>query len=164
MHPSGLIQEILMENNISLRLLYETVGIKIRIISDDYHEIPTGMDVNNTYHKIVFQIEEEEPDIFAFGVLFTLSLSSFVSSAPWGISEINFIEGEDWNIDYFMNGLEFKNKRLCFSADYVSGRLMKTDITFESGGRVTLMTRNRGKSAERWLMNLEGKKHIQRVK
>jgi hypothetical protein len=164
MYPSGLIPRIKMENNVGIRLLHETVGIKIRIMSDDYHEIPTGMDVNNTYHKIVFQIEEEEPDSFAFGVLFTLSLSSFASSAPRGISEINFIAGEDWNIDYFMNGLEFKNKRLCFSADYVSGRLMKTDIDFESGGRVTLVTRNRGKSADRWLKNLEGKKHIQRVK
>jgi hypothetical protein len=40
---------------------------------------------------------------------------------------------------------------------------MKTDIIFESGGRVTLMTRNRGKGAERWLIHLQGKKHIREV-
>ncbi len=161
---SELLLEIDMDYKIDLQLLHETVGINIRIISDDYNEIPTGMDVNNTHHKIVFQIEEEEPDIFAFGVLFTLSLLSFVYAAPRGISEINFIASEDWNLDYFMNGLEFKNKCLCFSADYISGRLMKTDIRFESGGQVTLITRNRGKSADRWLLNLQGKKHIQMVK
>jgi hypothetical protein len=41
---------------------------------------------------------------------------------------------------------------------------MKTNITFESAGIVTLITRNRGKSAEKWLLNLQGKKHIQMVK
>ena len=154
-----------MDNKIGLKLLYETIGIKISIISDDYRELPASLDeVNNTYHKIVFQIEEEEPDIYAFGVLFTLSLLSFAYAAPRGFSEINFIPDEEWSFEYFMNGLEFKFKSLCFSADYVSGRLMKTDIQFESGGRVTVNTRNRGKSAERWLLNLQGKKHIQMVK
>jgi hypothetical protein len=150
-----------MNYKIGFRLLHETIGIKVNILSDDY---PAGRDINDTYHKIVFQIEEKEPDIYAFGVLFTLSLLSFASSSPRGISEINFIPGEEWNLDYFMNGLEFKNKCLLFSSDYVSGRLMKTDITFEPGGLVTMITRNRGKSAEKWLLNLQGKKHIQMVK
>ena len=41
---------------------------------------------------------------------------------------------------------------------------MKTDINFEPGGKVTLTTRNRGRGAERWLLNLQGNKHIQAVK
>jgi len=49
---------------------------------------------------------------------------------------------------------------LSCSADYVSGSMTKTDIGFESGGRVRLTTRNRGKDAERWLTDLQGKKHI----
>jgi hypothetical protein len=73
------------------------------------------------------------------------------------------INDEEWNIEYFVQGLEFENKCLRFSADYVSGRLMKTDIVFESGGRVTLTTRNRGKGAERWPTHLKGKKHIQPI-
>jgi uncharacterized protein len=40
---------------------------------------------------------------------------------------------------------------------------MKSDIIFESGGKVTLSTRNRGRGAERWLMHLQGKKHIKPV-
>jgi hypothetical protein len=113
--------------------------------------------------KIVFQIKEEEPDLWAFGILFTLSLMSFTFAAPRGISENYFIPDEEWNLEYFVQGLEFENKRLRFSADYVSGRLMKTDIKFESGGRVTLTTRNRGKGAERWLTHLQGRKHIQPI-
>ena len=141
------------------RLLEETVGIPIEIISNEFNEL-----ASNTHHKIVFQIKEEEPDLWAIGVLFTLSLMSFSFSAPRGISEIHFIPDEEWNLEYFVQGLEFENKCLRFSSDYVSGRLMKTDIVFESEGRVTLTTRNRGKGAERWLVHLQGKKHIQPLK
>jgi hypothetical protein len=89
---------------------------------------------------------------------------SFTFAAPRGISENYFIPDEEWNLEYFVQGLEFENNHLRFSADYVSGRLMKTDIVFETGGRVTLTTRNRGRGAERWLQHLQGKKHIARVK
>lgn len=141
-----------------IRLLNETIGIPIEIISNDFEEF-TG----NTHHKIVFQITEEEPDTFAFGVLFALSLMSFTFAAPRGYSEIDFIPDEEWNLDYFVQGLEFRNKKVYFTSDYVSSRLMKTDIIFESGGKVTLVTRNRGKGAERWLIHLQGKKHIREV-
>jgi len=144
---------------LSCRLLEETVGIPIEIISNEFNEI-----ADNTYHRIVFRIKEEEPDLWAIGVLFTLSLMSFSFSAPGGISEMYFIPDEQWNFEYFVQGLEFENKCLRFASDYVSGRLMKTDIVFESGGRVTLTTRNRGRGAERWLIHLQGKKHIQALK
>lgn len=151
-------------SQLGYELLSETIGIKIKILSNDYTEIPVSSDINNTYQKIVFQIEEDEPDIFAFGVLFALSVMSFSFSAPRGLSEIEFRPDEDWNIEYFLRGLEFKRGHLCFSADYVSGRLMKTDIAFEPGGKVTLTTRNRAKGAERWLTHLQGEKHIRKVK
>ncbi len=148
----------MIKNTLPYRLLEETIGIPIEIKSNEFNEIYT-----NTHHKIVFQIKEEEPDLLTFGVLFTLSLMSFTFAAPRGISENYFVPDEEWNLEYFIQGLEFENKCLRFSSDYVSGRLMKTDIVFESGGRVTLTTRNRGKGAERWLIHLQGKKHIQSI-
>lgn len=148
-----------MENtSLPHKLLDETIGISIKIISDEFSEVST-----NTYHKVVFQIKEEEPDLYAIGVLFTLSLMSFTFSAPRGYSENFFIPDEQWNLEYFLQGLEFKNRCLCFSSDYVSGRLMKTDIIFEAGGRITLSTRNRGRGADRWLEHLQGKKHIRAI-
>jgi hypothetical protein len=39
--------------------------------------------------------------------------------------EYIFIPDEEWDLEYFVQGLEFENKCLRFSADYVSGRLMK---------------------------------------
>ncbi len=145
------------------QLLAETIGIRIEIISNDYAETP-AIESKNTYQEIVFQIKEDEPDIFAVGVVFALSAMSFAYSAPRGYSENEFQPDEDWNIEYFLRGLEYKDGNLCFSADYVSGRLMKTDITFEKGGKVTVVTRNRAKGAERWLIHLQGKRHIQQVK
>lgn len=121
--------------------------------------------MKSTIHtiRIVFQIEEDEPDIWAIGVLFALSLMSFSYAAPRGISEMYFQPDEEWSMIYFLKGLEYKYKCICFSADYVSGRHMKTDIKFESGGKVTIATRNRGKGADRWILHLQGKKYIKEI-
>lgn len=152
------------EKSIGYQLLYETVGIQIKIISNHYEESPGFEGSVNTYQEIGFQIKEEEPDDWAIGVLFTLSLMSFSFAAPRGASEMHFVPDEEWNMGYFVKGLRYRWKKLCFTSDYVSGRLMKTDIAFEPDGKVTLTTSNRGKGAERWLTHLQGKKHITAVK
>lgn len=147
------------------KLLNETIGISIETISNDFEEIPGGKASSpTTYQKIIFQIKEEEPDFYAVGVLFTLSLMSFTYAAPRGYSGNFFVPDEQWNLAYFVQGLAYVRQNLLFSADYISGRLMKTDIVFETGGRVELSTRNRGRGAERWLTQMQGKKHIRPVR
>jgi hypothetical protein len=153
-----------MEKSTAFKLLEETIGVPIKILSNEYQELPLGENQVNSLQKIVFQVEEDEPDDWAIGILFTLSLMSFTYSAPRGYSENLFIPDEEWNVEYFVDGLRFEHGSICFGSDYVSGRLMKTDIDFESGGKVTLVTRNRARGAERWLLNLQGKKHIEAVK
>ena len=153
-----------IEKTFPYQLLEGTIGIPIEIISNDFQETPGYEGSVNTYQKVIFQLKEEDPDICAFGVLFALSLMSFTYAAPRGYSAEYFIPDEQWNLGYFIQGLEFKRKCLCFSSDYISGRLMKTDITFESGGKVTLSTINRGRGAERRLIHLQGKKHIKPVR
>jgi hypothetical protein len=152
------------EKTFPYQLLEGTIGISIEITFNDFQETPGYEGSVNTYQKVIFQLKEEDPDICAFGVLFALSLMSFTYAAPRGYSAEYFIPDEQWNLGYFIQGLEFKRKCLCFSSDYISGRLMKTDITFESGGKVTLSTINRGRGAERWLIHLQGKKHIKPVR
>ena len=146
------------EDSIAYDYLSSSIGIPFHIISNDFEELH-----GNEHHKIVFQIDEEEPDIFAFGILFTLSLMSFTYAAPRGMSEFDFIPDEEWNIEYFLKGLRFECGYLFYSGDYVSGRHMKTTIIFEKDGKVTLDTRNRGKGADRWMTHLQGKKHLQEV-
>lgn len=153
-----------IEKTFPYQLLEGTIGISIEITFNDFQETPGYEGSVNTYQKVIFQLKEEDPDICAFGVLFALSLMSFTYAAPRGYSAEYFIPDEQWNLGYFIQGLEFKRKCLCFSSDYISGRLMKTDITFESGGKVTLSTINRGRGAERWLIHLQGKKHIKPVR
>jgi hypothetical protein len=153
-----------VEKSLPYKLLDETIGIDIELISNEFEEVPGYQGSANTYQRIVFQVRVDEPDLYAIGVLYALSLMSFSFAAPRGYSEKDFIPDEQWNLAYFVQGVEFRHKCLCFSSDYVSGRLMKTDITFEAGGKVTLTTRNRGRGAERWLTHLQGKNHIKPVK
>ncbi len=72
-----------------------------------------------------------------------------------------FEPDEEWNLEYFLQGLEFEKGYLKYTGDYISGRQIKTTIIFESGGKVNIDTRNRGKGADRWMTQLQGKKHIQ---
>jgi hypothetical protein len=113
---------------IPIKLLEETIGIAIDIISNDYNETPTTLGETLTYHKVVFQVNEEEPDIFAIGVLFTLSLMAFTFAGPRGYSYTDFLPDEEWNLGYFVEGLRYEHGNIEFTSDYVSGRIVKTDI------------------------------------
>jgi hypothetical protein len=146
-----------------IQLLESTIGIELDILEDEYQELPLDDGTVNSSHKIVFQITEEEPDISAIRVLFCLALMSFTYAAPRGYSFNDFIPDEEYNLGYFLEGLRFERGVLSHEADYVSGRCVKTDIAYEPGGKVTIATRNRGRGGDRWLMHLQGKKHIQSV-
>ena len=91
----------------SFTLLENAIGlINIRILSNEFQETPGYGGERGSYHKIVFQVEEDEPDISAIGILFSLSLMSFTYAAPGGYSEKEFIADEDWRLGYFIHGLE----------------------------------------------------------
>jgi hypothetical protein len=98
---------------------------------------------------------EEEPDVFAFDLLFTLGLMSYADAQPVGVSHHHYNSKDEWSIEKFLSCLKFSMGTLVFSSDYMDGRMMKTDIQFEPGGRVTLSTQNRGRIAEDWLMKLQ---------
>ena len=148
---------------VGINLLDMTIGIELELLENEYQELPLEDGTVNSSHKIVFQITEEEPDISAIGVLFCLALMSFTYAAPRGYSFNDFIPDEEYNLGYFLEGLHFERGILSHESDYVSGRCVKTDIAFEPGGKVTISTRNRGRGADRWLIHLQGKKHIQAV-
>jgi len=147
------------------KLMEETIGLfNMKIASNKYEETPGYEDTVNSFQKIVFKVEEDEPEIYAIGILFCLAMMSFIDAASRGISENYFIPDEEWSLGYFVDGLKYKYNSICYSSDYLSGRMMKTDAIFDKDGKVTLTTRNRGKSADKWLTFLQGKKHLQEVK
>jgi hypothetical protein len=59
--------------------------------------------------------------------------------------------------DYFVDGLRYEHWNIEFASDWISGRLVMTDLSHEKGGKVTVTTTNRGRGADRWFMHLQGR-------
>ena len=140
------------------KLIQGSIGLKLKILSNNYDS-----DELSSHQEIEFQILEEDPDVLAFGVLFALSMMSFSYAGPRGVSEDFFSPDDDWHLGHFIDNLSFRDGFLFFSADYIAGRMMKTDIEFHPGGLVSLSTINRGKEMDRWVTHLQGKKHLKSV-
>lgn len=160
--------DMTVNDAVPFQLIEQTIGIGIEILSNDFQDFKASEDSEyNCQQEIIFQIKDDDivdPDVFSIGILFCLSLMSFSYASPRGYSEMEFIPDEQWNLGHFIQGLQFDDGRIYYYGDYVSGRMMKTKIIFQAGGKVALITTNRGKSAERWLAHLQGKKHVAEVK
>lgn len=50
-----------------IKLLEQTIGVHIKILSNEYQELPGYGDQINTHQQIVFQIKEEGPMIMRLG-------------------------------------------------------------------------------------------------
>ncbi len=114
--------------------------------------------------EIDLQIGTEEDGDFSndvewgsFGFLFVLGVLSFADARPRGMSEAEFREKDEFRVADLLKCLSFARGELHFSADYLRGRRMKTNIVVRADGTVTLTTLGRGKSALRWLDRLQGK-------
>ena len=104
-------------------------------------------DKENVYVRVdlVFQADDdqESSDVVewvAFGFLFCLAVLSFADARPRGTSDIDYSTKDELTLADFMEGLSFGAGGLHFGADYIRGRLLKTDITVRSDGTVTLTT------------------------
>ena len=99
----------------------------------------------------------------AFGFIFALAALSFADARPRGFSDVEFIENDEFGVADLFDGLRYVRGEIHFSADYLRGRSLITDIIVRTNGTVTLTTRNRDKTAKRWLDTLKGKKHLKLV-
>jgi hypothetical protein len=72
-------------------------------------------------------------------------------------------EEDEFGVTDLFDGLRYVQGELHFSADYLRGRSMKTDIVVRPNGTATLTTQGRGKTTWRWLDRLKGKKHLEPV-
>lgn len=119
---------------------------------------------NEDFHvRIVMAVDEEQVESFAFALIFTLGALSFHDGRPRGFSGVHFDEDDEWVVSDMIRYLEFRNGRLCFYADYVRGRCMKTTINLASDGTLVLETVNRGQAATRWVSKLQGEKTLRLV-
>lgn len=133
-------------------------------------DVEQSLDGKNLYVRVLLRFgdkDEDEPADLAewasFGFIFVLAVLSFADARPRGISSVDYVEKDEFGVDDFFNCLRFERGALRFSADYIRGRSMKTDITVKPDGTVTVTTRGRGKALLRWLDRMQGKKIIQPV-
>ncbi len=85
------------------------------------------------------------------GFIFALAVLSFADARPRGVSGIDYQEQDEFNVADLIEHLRYERGELRFSADYVRGRCMKTDITVRPDGTARLQTRARGETPLRWL-------------
>lgn len=130
-------------------------------------EIEDTADGEEKLVRVELQLGGDEPgedaEWGALGFIYVLAILSFADARPRGMSEADFEEGDQLSVRDLVRGLRYVRGNLEFSADYVKGRCVKTDVTVRPDGRVTLRTRCRGEAAVRWVDRLEGKKTLQVV-
>jgi hypothetical protein len=110
--------------------------------------------------EITIQIDEDEVETSAFGIMYSISLLSFLQGHPAGVSVVDYQEQDVWTVEDFHRHLAFKHGKLKFDADYVRGRLIKTVIEISKDGTILIKTRNRADLATQWLEYLLGKRSM----
>lgn len=155
------------EQRAGIQLLETGVLVDFQVLDTHIEPSPDGENLAVRVELVCAGEEEDDPSDIAewgaFGFIFVLATLSFVDARPRGLSEVDYVEGDEFNIADLFDGLRFSCGELHFSADYIRGRCVKTDITVRADGTVTLTTWGRGQRALRWLDRLKGKRLMQAV-
>lgn len=77
---------------------------------------------------------EEEPDVFAFDLLFTLGLMSYADAQPVGVSHHHYNSKDEWSIEKFLSCLKFSMGTLVFSRDYMDAEMQTQEIMPRASG------------------------------
>lgn len=107
--------------------------------------------------------EEDRAEVVewgALGFLFAIGVLSFADARPRGLSEIEYVESDDFRVSDLVAGLKFQNGELHLDTDYLRGRRLKTRVAVRPDGTGTLETIGRGKAALRWIARLKGEKPL----
>ena len=110
--------------------------------------------------EIKIQIDEDEVETSAFGIMYSISLLSFLQGRPAGASVIEYQEQDVWSVEDFHRHLSFMYGKLRFEADYVRGRLIKTVVEISKDGTILIKTINRADLASQWVEYLLGKRSM----
>lgn len=146
-----------MDRTTGYELLQDVVALDLKTVDT---KIDSGVDTEIVHVKMTLQDDPEVLDSCAWGLIFAIGVMSFADARPRGISDIDFVEDDEWQVGDMLRGLRFQNGRLHFYADYVRGRCMKTSIDIDKNGKVVVETVNRGEALTRWIAKLQGKKTL----
>jgi hypothetical protein len=105
-------------------------------------------------------IDEDDVETSAFGILYSVSLISFLQARPAGSSITDYREKNLWPAEDLHRHISFRHGKLHFHADYVCGRLMKTTVEISKDGSIVIETLNRADQATQWVEFLLGKRRM----
>lgn len=139
-------------------LLKSASVARFRILSVEGEEHP-----DRSWQKVICHLHRDDVPWAAVPLIYTIGGLSFGDARPRGMSDVEFDETDEWRIADTLLRLDLERGGLCFEADYVRGRMVKTSVSVRPDGRLTVETRNRHEMAVRWLRALKGEKHIRLV-
>ncbi len=139
---------------------HELLRQAVCVLGECASETETEHFLENTRVRITLHTEPDLLEGCALGVVFALGVLSFQDARPRGVSGMDFTPKDEWAVVDMLRGLRFRGGRVCFYADYVRGRMLKTSVEVFPDGRVVLETQNRGEAATRWVRKLQGKKTL----
>ena len=151
------------------KLLETGTLVEFDVVETKIEESPGGEETVVRIDLLLGEQEEDDDERSldhewgAFGFVFCLGLLSFADARPRGYSEEMFVEQDELEVADLLDHLRYERGKLRFSADYIRGRCVKTDITVRPDGTATLETRCRGEAATRWVARLKGKKVMEEV-
>lgn len=141
-----------MDREIGYELLEQVAGLELCNVKTEYTDHAGGV------MRIGFEIDEEDVATSAFGLIFALGVMSFHDARPRNMSAMDFEEKDEWHVADMLRCLCFENGMLRFYADYVRGRMLKTDVDIHKDGSVKIQTVGRARVAEGWVARLQGKR------
>lgn len=155
-----------VDRTAGLELLHTGTLVDFQVTNTQIHEGPDAAEFSVEI-GLKFppnpETEENDLDWGALGFLFIIGTLSFADARPRESSVIEYAEQDEFQVGDFIRCLHWEGGALKFSADYVRGRRMKTDLALRSDGSGRLTTSGRGKAAIHWLERLKGKKQLQVV-
>lgn len=143
----------------ALELLADTIGVvEIEVVDT---RVTEGAD--DAVVEMDLRVDEDDVEPWAFGIVFALGVLSFSDARPRGYSEVDFVDEDEWSIPDMLRHLHFRGGELHFYADYVRGRMMKTEVSIKRDGAIFIRTIHRGTAATRWVTKLQGKRTLAAV-
>lgn len=149
-----------------LNLLESGTLVEFEITDTQIHEGPDpaefSMQIDLQFPQDP-ETEENDLEWGALGFLFVIGVLSFADARPRESSIIDYAEKDEFHVGDLVQNLRWERGVLKFSADYIRGRRMKTDLVLRPDGTGRLMTMGRGKAPLLWLERLKGKKPLRIV-
>ena len=102
--------------------------VRFRILRAEGEERRDG-----SWQRATCHVHREDLPWGAVPLIYVIGVLSFVDARPRGSSGIDCEEKDQWTVADMASRLRFERGLLSFEADYLRGRMVKTDVTDPQG-------------------------------